>query len=263
MTAAHQGNPGRRTRWVDGAVGVRRLVGVRFAGVVGEDEPDPRLRWHEQARDLPMSIVGLVPQPHLEDWGAIGVGSGTRNGVLDSCEASISYTLWRNPDERDDPVNLAELDEQQRRALEAAPPWPRPSWLVEQVRRMRYPMLWECVRTQWSREPGGYGDVPTQLVAHVNHILVNQFRHTGVVDDDDPAHGIDGPVDERCVEARIPVLVDGTARNGFRIDTDPHVYGLAVDLDPHSVLTAAIPRDALPYLQIAFTSAAASPQATR
>jgi hypothetical protein len=85
----------RRSSRVDVAVGVRRLVGVRFAGVLGE--------------------------------GGIGVGSGTRNGVLDSCEASVSYTLWRNPDDPDDPVNLGELDEQQRRALEAAPAWPRPA----------------------------------------------------------------------------------------------------------------------------------------
>jgi hypothetical protein len=226
-------------------------VGVRYAGVVGEDEPDPRLRWREQARHMPMPIVGLVPQPHLEDWGAIGVGSGTRNGVLDSCEASISYTLWRNPDELDDPVNLAELDEQQRRALEVAPAWPRPQWLVEQVRRMRYPMLWECVRTQWSREPDVFDTVRARLVAHVNHILVNQFRQARVVGGD-PPYELDNPVDERCVEPGIPVLVDGTARDGFRIDTDPHVYGLAVALDTHTVLTAAVPRDALPYLQIAF-----------
>jgi hypothetical protein len=226
-------------------------VDVRFTGVVDEHEPDPRLRWREQARRMPMPIVGLVSQPHLEDWGAIGMGSGTRNGVLDSCEASISYTLWRNPDEPDDPVNLAELDDEQSRALEAEPPWPRPQWLVEQVRRMRYPMLWECVRTQWSREPGVFDTVQARLVAHVNHILVNQFRQTRVVGDD-PPYEVDNPVDERCVEPRIPVLVDGIARDGVRIDTDPHVYGLAVDLDARTVLTAAIPRDALPYLEIAF-----------
>lgn len=232
-------------------VNVGRLVDVEFAGVVGEDESDPRLRWREQARLMPMPIVGFVPQRHLEDWGAIGVGSGTRNGVLDSCEASLSYTLWRNPDEPDDPVNLAELDELQRRALEESPPWPRPQWLVEQVRRIRYPTLWECVRTQWSREPGAFDAARPRLVAHVNHILVNQFRHTRVVDDGQPPE-VDNPVDERCVEPRVPVVVDGVARSGFRIDTDPDVYGLAVDLDPRTVLTAAIPRDALPYLQIAF-----------
>lgn len=211
--------------------------------MIGEDEPDPSLQRLEQARQLPVPIVGLVPQPHLEDWGALGVGTGTRNGVLDSCEVSISYTLWRNPDEPDDPANLAELDPERRRALATEPPWPRPPWLVEQVRRMRYPMLWECVRTRWSREPDVFDTVTAQLVNHVNNTLVNQFQT--------PSLG-DGPVDERSVEPGIPVPVDGVTREAFRIDTDPHVYGVGVDLDAQTVLTAVIPRDALPYVEIAF-----------
>jgi hypothetical protein len=205
--------------------------------VVGEDEPDPRLRWREQARQLPVPIFGLIPQPHLEDWDAIGVGTGTRNGVLESCEVSIGYTLWRNPDDPDDPVNLAELDEKQRRALEVEPPWPRPPWLVAQVRRMRYPMLWECVRTQWSHEPTASD--AAHLAAHVNHLLINHFPQAGTVD-------------ERSVETGIPVVVDGVTRQGIRLDTDPHVYGVGVDLGEHTVLTSAIPRDALPYVEVAF-----------
>jgi hypothetical protein len=116
---------------------------------------------------------------------------------------------------------------------------------------MRYPMLWECARTRWSREPGVFDTVRPQLVAHVNHILINQFRQTRAVGED-PPYKLDNPVDERRIEPDIPVLVDGTARNGFRIDTDPDVYGVGVDLGRHAVLTAAIPRDALPYLQVAF-----------
>ncbi len=104
---------------------------------------------------------------------------------------------------------------------------------------MRYPMLWECVRTQWTHAPDEPGAVRTLLVAHVNHVLDNQFQ---------PAP----PVDERCVEPGVPVLVDGAARDGFRLDTDPHVYGVAAALGPRTVLTAAIPRDALPFLRIAF-----------
>jgi hypothetical protein len=210
--------------------------------VLGEDAPDPRRQWLEQARRLPVPLIGLVPQPHLEDWGAIGVGTGTRNGELESCEVSIGYTLWRNPDERDDPVNLAELDAEQRRALEVEPPWPRPPWLVEQVQRMRYPMLWECARTQWSREPHESAALPSQLAAHVNHIVMNHFR----------PYELDSPVDERCVESGVPVQVDGVTHEGFRIDTDPHVYGVGVDLDAQTVLTSVIPRDALPYVEVAF-----------
>jgi hypothetical protein len=143
-----------RRDWVDnlgGRQGVPQTGGVRFAGIVGEDAPDPRLQWKEQARQMPVPVLGFVDQPHLEDWGAIGVSSGTRKGVLDSCEVSVSYTLWRHPDDRGDPANLDDLDERQRRALEVDPAWPRPSWLLEQLRRMRYPMLWECVRTRWCR----------------------------------------------------------------------------------------------------------------
>jgi hypothetical protein len=202
---------------------------------------------------MPVPIFGLVSQPHLEDWDALGIGSGTRDGVLDSCEASISYTLWRNPDELDDPANLTELDQEQRRALEAEPPWPRPPWLVQQVRRMRYPMLWECVRTRWCREPRESDSAPAVLVAHLNDILVNRFQQTSVVGNDAPHH-LANQVDQRCVEGDVAVLVDGTARYGFRIDTDPQVYGLGVNVDAHTVLTAAIPRDALTYVEVTFAA---------
>ncbi|GAA4471531.1 hypothetical protein [Phytohabitans houttuyneae] len=226
---------------------------MRFAGVGGEHEPDPRLEWREQARRMPVPVFGLVPQRHAEDWDAIGLGSGTVNGVLESCEVSVTYTLWRNPDDPDDPVNLAELDDEQRRALAEQPPWARAPWLEEQVRRMRYPALWECVRTRWTREPGEFDTVRALLVEHVNHIVANQFRRTRVVGDH-PPYEVDSPVNERCAEPGIPVVVDGVTRDGLRIDTDPDVYGVGVDLDPHTVLTAAVPRDDLPYLQMAFAT---------
>jgi hypothetical protein len=118
---------------------------------------------------------------------------------------------------------------------------------------MRYPMLWECVHTRWSREPGVFDTVPSLLVAHVNHILINHFRQTRATgEDQNLPDNVSNPVDERHVEPDIPVLVDGTTRKGFRIDADPDVYGVGVDLGNHAVLTAAIPRDALPYLQVAF-----------
>ena len=89
---------------------------------------------------------------------------------------SVTYTLWRNPIDRPDPINLADLDEQARRALEAVPPWPRPAWLVEQVERMRYPQLWEAVRTTWNRDASERSSVRSVLVDHVNYILMNQYR---------------------------------------------------------------------------------------
>jgi hypothetical protein len=237
-----------------GHQGVPQTGRVRFAGIVGEDAPDPRLHWREQARQMPVPVLGFVDQPHLEDWGAIGVSSGTRNGVLESCEVSISYTLWRHPDDRSDPTNLDDLDdldEQQRRALEVDPPWPRPPWLLEQLRRMRYPMLWECVRTRWCREPSEHDSVRAVLVEHVNHVLANRFRQTRVIGGLPPFE-LDNPVNERCVETGVTVLVDGVVRDAIRVDTDPDVQGVGVDLGANNVLTVAIARDALPYVDMAF-----------
>jgi len=173
--------------------------------------------------------------------------------LAQACEASISYTLWRNPAEPGDPVNLAEPDRRQRPASAEEPPWPRPRWLVEQVRRMRYPMLWECVRTHWRGRPRAGDSAPALLVAHVNDVLVNRSPPTWGMGDHAP-HDRTDPVDQRCVEPGVPVLVDGTVRDGFRIDTDPQVYGLGVDLGGHTVLTAVIPRDALTYVEVAFAA---------
>ncbi len=225
-------------------------VGMHIRGRLGEDAPDPALELIERARRMPVPVYGLIPQRHAEDWDAFGISSGSGGGELLDCAVSISYTLWRNPDYLDDPVNLAELDETQRRAVETEPPWPRPRWLLERVRRMRYPLLWECVRTGWRAEPGPHATVEAELVAHVNHLLMNGFRE-GRVRGEFPGE-LDSPVDERHVEHGIRLRVDGFERDGIRIDTDPDVYGVGVHLSNGSVLTAAIPRDALPFLTVAF-----------
>ncbi|HEY0246717.1 MAG TPA: hypothetical protein VGC45_00510 [Gryllotalpicola sp.] len=229
---------------------------MHVVGHLAEDAPDPALDVLEKARRMPVPVFGLVPQRHLEDWDALGVQSSTSNGVFDSCAVSIGYTLWRRPDNIDDPVNLAELDERTRRSLDREPSWPRPSWLLDRVRRMRYPMLWECVSTHWSRTPSEYDTVAARLAAHVNHILMNRFRDTRVRGASDSGrHGpgeLDSPVDARHVEHGIRVLVDGFEREGIRIDTDPDVYGVAVDINGKSALTAVLPRDELRYVTVAF-----------
>jgi hypothetical protein len=89
------------------------------------------------------------------------------------------------------------------------------------------------------------------LVAHVNHVLVNQFRQTRV-HGGAPPYELDEPVDQRCIQTGARVLVDGVVRDAIRIDTDADVYGVGVALGADAVLTAAIPRDSLPYIEIAF-----------
>lgn len=223
-------------------------------GVLPEDAPDPRLRIIEQLQAMPVPILGLVPQPHVEDWGSFSLSSGTSNGVVNEMTAGINYTFWRNPADRDDPVNLAELDDQTRRAIDMQTPWPRPKWLLDSVARMRYPMLWEAVRTAW-RADGPHQPTPAEeLVRHINHILTNHYS-TRSANDPGVRRGLpDSPVTERHVEHHVPVLVNGVGIDGVRIDSDSHVVGIGADLGDAGVLTAVLDRDALPHLTIEFST---------
>ncbi len=225
---------------------------MRFGGVLPADAPDPRERTIGQLRDLHAVVLGLVPQPHVEDWCALGIETGARNGVTDRFAAVLSYTFWRNPADRADPINLAELDDATRTALDTTPSWPRPPWLLDRVERMRYPMLWEAVRTSWHREDARRPSVPAELVRHVNNVLANRHHTEWTRDPAALAHGLPEHVDERHVERDIPVTVDGATIPGLRIDTDPFVLGIAADLGAGRTLTAVVDRDALPFLTIEF-----------
>jgi hypothetical protein len=223
-------------------------------GVLPEDAPDPRLRTIEQLREMPVPILGLVPQPNIQDWGALGVGSARSGGVIDQITAVIGYTLWRNPADRSDPGNLADLDEQTQAALDMPPPWPRPRWLIDQVERMRYPMLWEAVRTTWQRDDAGPITATGELVGHVNNVLVNRYHTEWTRDPAAVEHGLKHYVDERHIERDVPVTVNGTTIPGLRIDTDPFVFGIGADLGDNTVLTTVIDREALPFLTIEFAN---------
>ncbi len=224
---------------------------MQFGGMLPEDAPDPRLRPIEQLRDMPVPILGLVPQPNVEDWGALGVESARSDSVIDQIAAVIGYTLWRNPTDRSDPGNLAELDERTQAALDMQPPWPRPRWLIDQVERMRYPMLWEAVRTTWQRDAGSL-TAAAELVRHVNSVLVNRYHTEWTHDPAALEHGLKQYVDERHIERDLPVTVNGTTILGLRIDTDPFVFGIGADVGNNTVLTAVIDREALPFLTIEF-----------
>lgn len=225
---------------------------MHIRGRLSREAPDPALESLERARRMPVPVFGLVPQRHLEDWNAIGVDSSEAAGMLVSCAVAISYTLWRNPEYIDDPVNLAELDDDTRESLDREISWQRPQWLVERSRRARYPLLWECVRTSWNGDRGPADTVETMLAGHVNHILRNSFHELRVRG---PFPGaLDAPVDERHAEHGVTVLVNGFEHAGIRIDTDPNVYGLGVDLGGNGIVTAVVPRDELRYLRLAFAT---------
>jgi hypothetical protein len=158
--------------------------------------------------------------------------------------------LWRNPADRSDPANLADLDDDTRRSLDAVPPWPRPAWLLEAVERMRYPTLWEAVRTTWHRDPAQHPPLADLLADHTRHVLMNRFREEHGLD----LHGWDSPAlpSERSVRPGVPVVVDGGEQTGAELDTDPFVYAVGAVLPSGGTLTAVVPRDDLTLLTLAF-----------
>ncbi|MFE5672973.1 hypothetical protein ACFQ58_15330 [Agromyces sp. NPDC056523] len=194
----------------------------------------------------------MAPQPSLEDAGLVSLQESTDEDGWSQVSASLTYQLWRNPANRDDPVNLRELDEAMRRSLEEEPPWPRPAWLIERVQRMRYPLLWETVRTNWSREVSEYVSVARQLVEHTNYILMNQYREELGLG---PGPTIDGmwSVTEAAVNP-VAASLDRVEVPAVEIDTDPFVYALGLTLDEHTSVTAVIPREHLDYVRIAFAT---------
>lgn len=226
---------------------------MQFAGVLPEDAPDPRLEYNERLRGLTFPILGLVPQPTVEDTRTPAFAESTGLSGRAQIAVSFTYTLWRNPDDRADPVNLKTLDPLEEAAIGADPPWPRPTWLVEYVERLRYPQLWEAVRTCWTRTPSEHSTLAAQLVNHTNHILVNHFREELGLPPG-PTHDRGWQVGTSSVRAAAGVEVDGEIAPAVEIDTDPFVYALGAQIRPDVVTTVVIAREYLPHVRLALQS---------
>lgn len=221
---------------------------MRFSGVLPEDAPDPRIEQIFRLRDMPSPIVGLIVQPSLEGTNSIGISTGSDDAGYADFSVSITYTLWRNPADRSDPVNLAVLEEEKRAAIEMVTPWPRPAWLIEQVQRMRYPQLWEAVRTTWSRDLSADNTLAQRLVDHANEILNNQYPDQPIRPRPFPAPR----VTQNSVNSTVTVALDGVPTAAAEIDTDPFVYAIGAQTAPRTVVTAVLPRSELQHIQIAF-----------
>jgi hypothetical protein len=236
--------------WLRWRVPIRNARSMRIAGVLPEDAPDPRLESARRLLGLRFPLMALAPQPTIEDADLPAIMEATDNSGRSQFAVSFSYTLWRNPDDRADPVNLKDLDPEERSAIETVPPWPRPAWLVELVEMMRYPRLWEAVRTSWTRDCSEYTTLERQLVDHTNHILVNQFREElglapGPTEDDA------WMVRPSSVNTAATLEIDGEDVSAVEIDTDPFVYAVGARLRPDVVTTVVIARDHLPYVRLA------------
>lgn len=201
-------------------------------------------------RLMPVPVMGFVAQPTLEDTNMENIMSQGGTDGLSQMSVGINYTLWRNPDDRSDPVNLAELDESTRRVLDEPAPRPRPAWLIEMAERMRYPMLGEAVRTTWTRDASELSTPSRLLMDHANHILMNAFRdELGL--DGMGAEPFVSPLTEKAISEAV-VAVDGVEVPALELDTDPLVYAIAAELSSDTVVTAVVPRDERGYIRIEF-----------
>ena len=206
----------------------------------------------EVTRRFTVPLFTFVPQPAVQELSIPSTTASSSNGGESRLDTvALSYTLWRNPGDRADPANLADLSDPLREALAADPVRPLPGWMLEQRELMRYPMLWEAVMTTRGAD-GGWQTPESTLVGHVNHILTNSFRELRVTGDF--PGDLDSPVTERHIEA-CTVTVDGVDVAAIRIDTDPHVFAVGAALGDR-VLTSVVARDHLSHLTLAFTTRA-------
>lgn len=226
---------------------------MEYGGVLPTDAPDPSIESEAGLRSLDFPVFQLKPQPSLTR--APIAGYTESNGAAGQEELSVlfTYTLWKHPDDHDDPRNEIELDERTRRSIEEEPPWGRPTWLIEQAQIFRYPMLWEVVRTARHASPDPERhSLPQQLVDHTNHVLRNSFREElGLLAG--PSTRNDWNATTTAV-TEASVNVDGRDRPAVQIDTDPLVYAVGFRVDEHVVCTSVVPRESLPFLDFSLTT---------
>lgn len=222
---------------------------MRFVRREPGDAPPPETVDGAAAR-LGLPLMGFVRQPSLTEFGVATEASSANGGpsILDS--VGISYTLWRNPDDQNDPVNLADISDELRESLDAEPVMPLPAWMLDLRRLMHFPTLSEAVKTtRKGRLPEAFGETAASvLVAHANHILMNSFREERVRGGF-PGH-LESPIEERHLRPG-SVRVDGADVPGLRLDTDPHVVALSADLG-NSILSIVVDREHLPLVTLAF-----------
>lgn len=211
-----------------------------------DDEPIPEISTLEQvAAAFPVPLVTLVPQPSIRETG-VGTTSSHSSGLVVDQAAAITYAIFWNPDDLDDPINHVELHSDV--AEELAHPSPRlPAGAIEVLQWLRFPSATDAVQTHVPRE--GELTLAERLAQHMRTVIGNTFReqrHPGV---HDPSSFIRPPSEAAAVTAS--VTVDGVELPAITID-DEHVLGLGVEL-VDAVATVVLAKHLLPLVRLGLT----------
>ncbi|NQX28495.1 hypothetical protein HQQ81_14200 [Microbacteriaceae bacterium VKM Ac-2854] len=189
-------------------------------------------------------VYGFVSQSHLREFAATPASATGR-----MVQVSLSYTYLRVPARPTDPSNFVQLSPDQQRAIDAAEASSLPTWLKEQINRMRYPVLFEAVRTSLPIPSERAHPIESRLAAHLSDALHALQPQLATVESSH--HGALRQLQDEDIRRGVPVLVDGEWQRSFRIDAHPEVIAVGLQLEDCFV-TAVVPRAMLPGLDLSF-----------
>lgn len=200
----------------------------------------------EVAEQFPVRLATLVPQPAIRETGANTISSSTDGGPVSMQAAAISYAVFWNPDDLDDPMNHVVLPPEMEEAL--ANPSPKlPASAVEWMRWARFPMAYEAVQTQTLDMIDQ--TLAERLALHMRNVVGNTFREQRYPVLHEPGSFIDPPSERAAAPAS--VIVDGVETPAITIP-DEHVLGLGVELGD-AVALVVWPRHLLPLVRLELT----------
>ncbi len=190
-------------------------------------------------------VLAFAPQPRLEEF------ASAQTMVLGRfVEISLSYSFFKNPLHHADPANQVPLTSDQQRAIERAENDHMPPWIADQVTRMRYPVIWEAVRTSVPIPAERSRPLESRLAAHMGDVLRNTFpgrvrsRRGGI-----PV--VAAALRDEDVVRGVPIIVDGETVRGYRVNTDPDVVVMGARVDSR-YMTVVLDRKIVPDIRMEF-----------
>lgn len=197
-------------------------------------------------RSLGCPAFGFAAQPHLAELAATTETSRARVvGV------SLSYTYYRHPIYRDHPTNFVDLTLEQSRAVERAEASNLPEWMIEQISRIRYPTLWDAIRTGKAVPGDPKNALELRLTAHANDVRRTTNPHHVPVR---APHAImTGRVSQADLLESTRVIVDREPHRGRLLDLGAHIVALGARID-NRYLTAVYDRRTAPRIALEFAT---------
>lgn len=204
----------------------------------------PSLR--EAAAELAGPVYTFAPQPRVE---AFAASPGRASGrVVKMC---LSYSYFRFPECQEDPRNFVTLTPAQKTAIARAEGSSLPQELRDQIRRTRFPTLFEAVRTSLLIPAERAHPLESRLEAHIVDVLQAMFP--GQPRPERSRSPRSAPLANYDVHRGVPLLIDGEACRAYRVDIAPHVVAVGARVDDR-YFTAVIPTDLYPGITLAFAT---------